>query len=61
MTEQEQALIDVALQMAQELQEIVDDARGCSGDENAEAGIQALLEDWEAAYATYAAVYGVPG
>lgn len=51
MTEAEQRLIDVALLMAQELQEFVDDAVVSSGDENSLQATQALLRDWEEAYA----------
>ena len=51
MTEVEQRLIEVALLMAQELQEFVDDAVSCSGDENSLQSTQELLKDWEEAYA----------
>ena len=43
-------LIDIALLMAQELTEFVDEAKESSGDDNALAGVQALLRDWEQAY-----------
>lgn len=43
-------LIDIALLMAQELTEFVDEARESSGDDNALASVQALLRDWEMAY-----------
>ena len=43
-------LIDIALLMAQELTELVDEARQASGDDNALASVQALLRDWEQAY-----------
>ena len=43
-------LIDIALHMAQELTELVDEARQASGDDNALASVQALLRDWEQAY-----------
>ena len=43
-------LIDIALLMAQELQEFIDSAIESSGDDNALAGVQALLRDWEQAY-----------
>lgn len=51
MTPAEQRLIDVALLMAQELQEFVDDAVVSSGDENSLPATQELLKDWEEAYA----------
>ena len=51
MTEAEQRLIDVDLLMAQELQEFVDDAVACSGDEKSLQATQELLKDWEEAYA----------
>jgi len=51
MTEAEQHLVDVALLMAQELQEYVDVAIECSGSNSAELATQELLKDWEAAYA----------
>ena len=43
-------LIDIALLMAQELTEIVDDARESSGDDTALSSVQDLLGDWERAY-----------
>lgn len=43
-------LIDIALLMAQELTEFVDEAKESSGDDTALAGVQALLGDWERAY-----------
>lgn len=43
-------LIDIALLMAQELTELVDEARESSGDDNALASVQSLLRDWEQAY-----------
>ena len=51
MTPAEQRLIDVALLMAQELQEFVDDAVVSSGDENSLPATQELLKDWEEDYA----------
>lgn len=51
MTEAEQHLIDVAVLMAQELQEYVDVAIDCAGSNSAELATQELLNDWEAAYA----------
>jgi hypothetical protein len=51
MTEAEQRLIDVAVLMAQELQEYVDVGIECSGSNQAELATQELLKDWEAAYA----------
>ena len=50
MTEAEQRLIDVALLMAQELQEFVDDAVSCSGGNDSLPATQSLLRDWEEAY-----------
>ena len=50
MTEAEQKMIEVAILMAQELTEFVDEARESSGDDNALASVQALLRDWEQAY-----------
>ncbi len=50
MTAQEQKLIEVGTLLAQELAEIVGDAQQASGDDNALAGTQALISDWEAAY-----------
>ncbi len=50
MTEAEQRLIDVAILMAQELQEYVDVAIECSGNNSAELATQGLLNDWEEAY-----------
>ena len=49
MTEAELRMIEVAINMAQELQEFVDDARVACGDDNALAATQALLKDWEEA------------
>lgn len=43
-------LLDIAVMMAQELQEYVDDACESSGDDSAAAGTQALLREWETAY-----------
>ena len=43
-------LIDIALLMAQELTEIVDDAREPSGDDTALSSVQDLLGDWERTY-----------
>lgn len=51
MTEAEQHLIDVAVLMAQELQEYVDVAIDCAGSNSAELATQELLNDWEEAYA----------
>ena len=51
MTEAEQHLIDVAVLMAQELQEYVDVAIDCTGSNAAELATQELLNDWEEAYA----------
>jgi hypothetical protein len=51
MTEAEQHLVDVALLMAQELQEYVDVAIECAGSNSAELATQELLKDWEEAYA----------
>ena len=51
MTPAEQRLVDVALLMAQELQEFVDDAVEASGDESSLRATQELLRDWEEAYA----------
>jgi hypothetical protein len=51
MTEAEQALIDIAILMAQELQEYVDVAIECAGSNSAELATQELLQDWERAYA----------
>ncbi len=51
MTEAEQHLVDVAILMAQELQEYVDVGIECSGSNSAELATQELLKDWEAAYA----------
>ena len=50
MTEAEQHLIDVAVLMAQELQEYVDVGIECTGSNSAELATQELLNDWEAAY-----------
>ena len=44
-------LIDIALLMAQELTEFVDEAREASGDDGALASVQALLLDCEQAHA----------
>ena len=51
MTEAEQHLVDTAVLMAQELQEIVDDAIEASNNPLAMSSTQELLADWEAAYA----------
>lgn len=51
MTPAEQRLVDVALLLAQELQEFVDDAVEASGDESSLQATQELLRDWEEAYA----------
>ena len=45
-----QELMVVAILMAQELQEFVDDAIEAGGGENALPATQELLRDWEAAY-----------
>lgn len=45
-----QRLVDVALLMAQELQEFVDDACDAEDDDTALASTQELLADWEEAY-----------
>lgn len=50
MTPEQQRLVDVALLMAQELQEIVDYACDDADDSNAMEATQALLRDWEDAY-----------
>lgn len=50
MTEAEQHLIDVAILLAQELQEYVDVAIECAGSNPAELATQELLQDWEEAY-----------
>lgn len=50
MTEAEQKMIEVAILMAQELQEYVDVAIECSGSNSAELATQELLKDWEEAY-----------
>lgn len=50
MTPAEQRLIDVALLMAQELQECVNDAIEASGDMDSLPTVQALLLDWEEAH-----------
>jgi len=50
MTEAEQHLIDVAILLAQELQEYVDVAIECAGSNSAELATQELLADWEEAY-----------
>ena len=50
MTEAEQALIDIAILMARELQEYVDVAIECAGSNSAELATQELLKDWEEAY-----------
>ena len=50
MTEAEQSLIDIAILMAQELQEYVDVAIECAGSNSAELATQELLKDWERAY-----------
>jgi hypothetical protein len=50
MTEAEQALIDIAILMAQELQEVVEDAIAASGDPDSLGATQELMEDWELAY-----------
>lgn len=50
MTEAEQHLIDVAILLAQELQEYVDVAIECAGSNSAELATQMLLEDWDEAY-----------
>lgn len=44
-------LIDTAILMAQELQELIGDAIEASGDEKAMQATQDLVEEWEAAYA----------
>ena len=43
-------LIDIALHMAQELTELVDEAMESSGDDTALSSVQDLLGDWERAY-----------
>lgn len=50
MTEAEQNLIDIAILMAQELQEYVEVAIECAGSNSAELATQMLLEDWDEAY-----------
>lgn len=50
MTEEEHRLIDVAILLAQELQEYVDVAIECAGSNSAELATQELLNDWEEAY-----------
>lgn len=50
MTEAEQRALDVAVLMAQELQEFVDDAIEAEDNPNALAATQELLKEWEAAY-----------
>lgn len=50
MNDEERRLIDVALLMAQELQEYVDVAIECAGSNSAELATQELLKDWEEAY-----------
>lgn len=50
MTDAEQRLIDVAILLAQELQEYVDVAIECAGSNSAELATQELLQDWEEAY-----------
>lgn len=51
MTEPEQRALDVAVLMAQELQELVDDAIEASGDPDSLEATQDLLKEWEEAYA----------
>lgn len=51
MNKPEQQLIDAAVLLAQELQEIVDDAIEASDNPHAMSSTQELLKDWEAAYA----------
>ncbi len=51
MTEPEQRLIDIAVLMAQELQEIIEYAIEASGDPDSMEATQELLKDWEEAYA----------
>lgn len=58
MTEAEQRLVDVAILMAQELQEYVDVGIECSGSNEAELATQELLKDWEEAYAACGFVEG---
>ena len=43
-------LIDIALHMAQELTELVDEAMESSGDDTALSSVQDLLGDWERTY-----------
>ena len=50
MTPEHQKLIDVAILMAQELQEFVDDACDDADDPNALAATQELLKGWQSAY-----------
>lgn len=51
MTPEIEKLIDIAILMAQELQEFVDVAIECSDSNSAELATQELLKDWEEAYA----------
>lgn len=50
MTPEQEQLIEVGTLLAQELTEIIEDAREASGDDNALASTQSLLDDWERAY-----------
>lgn len=43
-------VIEVAVKMAEDLQEFVSDAIAASNDENALKGTQDLLEDWESVF-----------
>lgn len=46
-------LIEVAIMMAQELQDFVDTAIESSGDGDALLSTQELIEDWERAYRAF--------
>ena len=50
MTPEEVSLLSIAVDMAQELREIVDDAIESSGDQEALLATQYLLREWEAAF-----------
>ena len=43
-------LLDIGVEMAQELQDIVDDMREASGDDSDGAQIASLVERWEVNY-----------
>lgn len=46
----EEEFIDIGSRMAQELQELVDDAIKSSGEEDSLPGVRELIDEWEAVY-----------